>query len=117
MRASSKILWILFATLTSLLVLVLSLTPPRRSCVLTGRPAAHAKILRLGGRCYELHTCSPDCHQHLEVMASRYPEDFEGRYCVRRHGPASLALTHPDTSRHQVVKEVSCAGIGPAFAP
>ena len=110
MCAAKKLLIFLFAVLTLLLVLMLALgcSPRGAVCVVTGRPAEHSKLLRLGGRCYRLQTCSPGCHRHLEACAAADAEAFGLRYDLRQNDPTSLTLHHPESRAPQVIFEVAC---------
>jgi hypothetical protein len=101
-------LWGLSAALLVLLVLMLCLVPRRHACVVTGRLAKHARLFRLGGRCYEVQTCTGTCHEQLEAAAAADPDGFKALYNLHRRGPASLALAHPGSGQVQVVTEVPC---------
>jgi hypothetical protein len=68
-----RLLWPLGVLLVALVV-VAALLPGAR-CVLTGRPVKYKSKVRLGGRCYELQTCTEDCSRHIETLAKRLPGD------------------------------------------
>lgn len=78
-------------------------------CLLTGRPTRHTQSLQLKGRCYELRTCSTDCHAILQDQERDDSSAFHAYYGVAEVDPASVRLSNPTVAAWQTIREVSCS--------
>jgi len=87
--------------------------PSRRLCPRTHADATVKAQLRIGGKCYEVHTCSGECHKSLQKLATSSKDAFCEKYGVvstSQGGVSGLHLCHHVNKQPaQFAVEVPCA--------
>lgn len=88
-------------------------TPSRHLCPRTHAAATVKGELRIGGKCYEVHTCSGECHKSLQKLATASKDAFCEKYGVEntsQGGVSGLHLCHHVNKQPaQFAVEVPCA--------
>lgn len=88
-------------------------TPSRRLCPRTHAVATVRGELRVSGKCYEVYTCSGECHKSLQKLATASEDAFCEKYGVEttsQGGASGLRLCHHVNKQPaQFAVEVPCA--------
>ena len=82
-------------------------------CPVSGRPATQRNVLRHGGKCYRVGTCSKGCHEALQLAQAKDERAFTEAFSLlwgHSAGSPGVHLRHPETKDYlQFAPEVSCA--------